>query len=229
MKNTIILLLLSALALGACRTLHVADFHSQTSLPERLPRLGLLVHERSFLEAFDIQLSREWVVSPGPYGPEPWFEYETTDQALEDVFHLFDNEVNENLNSPNGAKYGHARFKLLHYERRNPGWGWLIPSIGTLWTANLLGMPYSTIRADVELQLEITNAEGKSLVRYVAPGSGKAQIACYYGYAQSQAIRKANLLALKNAMKKIKETMSADVPSLRESLLATGAIQKTGK
>ncbi len=229
MKNILTLLLLSALSLGACRSIRSGDFHAKNALPERLPRLGLLVHERSFLEAFDHELGSEWVVSPRPYGPEPWFAYETTDQALEDVFHLLGNELNDNLNQPEGVRYGHARYKLLHYDRRNPGWGWLIPSVGTLWTANLLGMPYANLRSELELQLEITDAEGKVLLRYVAPGVGKAKIALYYGYPQSQAIRKANLLALKDAMQHIKQKMAADVPMLTERLLAAGAIKKIEK
>lgn len=229
MKNTLFLFLLSVLSLGACRMLRNSDFHAAPPLPQRLPNLGLLVHERSFLEAFDMELQREWVVSPGPYGPDPWYEYETTDQALEDVFHLMQNELADNLNQGDGAKYGHARFKLLQYDRRNPGWGWIIPSIGTLWTANLLGMPYSNLRSDLELQMEITDATGKVLLRYVAPGTGKAKIALYYGYPQSQAIRKANLLALKDAMAHIREKMAADVPMLTESLLAAGTVKKLNK
>jgi hypothetical protein len=229
MKNKLILLSLFAMLLGACRTLHVGDFHNSNAMPERLPKLGLLVHERSFLEAFDIELVRDWAVSSGPYGPEPWFAYETTDQALEDVFHLFDNELGDNINQGAGPRYGHARFKLLHYNRRNPGWGWIIPSVGTLWTANLLGMPMSNIQSDVELQLEITDADGKMLVGYSAPGTGKAKVAMYYGYTSSQAVRKANLLALKDAMIHIKQKLAADVPMLTERLMAAGEVKRTSK
>lgn len=229
MKNYLILLLLSALSLGACRSLHVGDFHSNIAIPERLPQLGLLVHERSFLQAFDLELVRDLEFSANPYGPEPWFAYETTDRALDDVFHLLDNELKDNMNQQDGPRYGHARFKLLNYERRNPGWGWIIPSIATLWTANLLGMPASNISSEIELQMEIVNAEGHVLAGYTAPGKGKAKIALYYGYPQALAIRKANLIALKDAMHQIKQKMEADLPMLKEKLLAAGEIKKLGK
>jgi hypothetical protein len=229
MKNKLTLLLLPALLMSACRTLHVGDFHSNTAVPERLPRLGLLVHERSFLEAFDMELAREMGWIGGPYGPETWFEYATTDQALEDVFRLFDNEINDNVSTTSGAAYGHARFKLIQYERRNTGWGWLIPSIGTMWAANVVGMPYSRLRSELELQLEITDANKKVLIRYTAPGVGKATQAMYYGYTKAAAIRKANLLALQDAMLHIKQKMTADVPMLTDELIAAGELKKTSK
>jgi hypothetical protein len=229
MKKHILLLLLTALSLGACQTLHVRDFHTSQNLPTRLPPLGLLVHERSFLEAFDCALDREVILSSvvgGPYEPAPWVAYDVTDRALEDVFQVLGNELDENLSQATRPRFGHARFKLLSYRRRNSGWGWSVASFGTMFIPNLFGMPVKTYRIEMELQMEIVDANGKMLLRYVAPGVGKAQVAAYHGYDSSTATRKANLLALQNALSHIKGKMETDVPSLTSQLEAAGTIHK---
>jgi hypothetical protein len=229
MKKSFLLLLLAGLSLNACRTLRVRDFRTDQSLSTRLPRLGLLVHERSFLAAFDGALDREIIIANaigGPYQPNPWAAYAVTDQALEDVFRLLNNELDENLNQATGPEHGHARFKLLFYKRRNSGWGWSVLSGGTLFIPNLFGMPVRTYRSEMELQMEITDANGKVLVSYAAPGVGKAQVAAYHGYDGPTATRKANLLALQDAVSKIKLKMEADAPSLIEELTAAGALRQ---
>lgn len=229
MKKHIFLFLLLALSLGACRSLRVRDFHTQQNLPTRLPSLGLLIHERSFLEAFDVAFTREVVISNaigGPYQPAPWVAYEVTDRALEDAFQVLGNELDENLSQVSKPKFGHARFKLIDYSRRNSGWGWSIASAGTLFIPNLFGMPIKTYRARLELQMEIVDANGKILVRYLAPGLGKAPVAAYHGYDGATATRKANLLALQDAMSHIKKQMEADVPSLTQQLDAAGSLHK---
>ena len=230
MKQYLFSFLLLALSLGACRSLHVRDFHTQKALPTRLPSLGLLVHERSFLQAFDVAFDREVMIANvvgGPYQPAPWVAYSVTDRALEDAFQVLGNELDDNLNQTIQPKYGHARFKLMDYQRRNSGWGWSIASAGTLFIPNLFGMPVKTYRANLELQMEIMDANGKMLVRYIAPGTGKAQVAAYHGYDGATATRKANLLALQNAMSKIKAKMEADVPNLASQLEAAGTLPQT--
>ena len=224
MKKTVLLTALCALLLGACRSLHVSDFHTTQAIPQRLPALGLLVHERSFADAFYAALDRD-VFFEYPYIPAPWEVYGKTDQSMNDVFHALDNELFDHVNVSEKDRYGNARFKLLYYQRRNSGWGWIIPSIATFWTANLLGMPCSVHRVDLELQMEITDANGKVLGRYKAPGTGKGKIAAYHGYDGITAIRKANLVAIQEAFSKIKINLAGDIPAITEQLKAAGTVQ----
>jgi hypothetical protein len=229
MKKYILPFLLLALSLGSCRSLRVRDFHTDQNLPTRLPRLGLLVHERSFLEAFDCALNREVAITnvvSGPYAPAPWVAYEMTDRALEDAFNVLGNELEDNLNQGATPQYGQARFKLLDYKRRNSGWGWTVASVSTLFLPNLLGMPVRTQRAELELQMEILDANGKMLIRYTAPGTGKAPVAAYHGYDNTTATRKANLVALQDAMSKIKKKLESDVPVLSSQLEVAGTLHK---
>ncbi len=225
MKNKLTLLLLSALSLGACRSLHFSDYHSAQTLPTKLPQLELMVHQSSFLDAYDDQYLRYRT----PYNDDYWYGVQITDRSVEDVFTLLDRDLKENMVAGGGETYGRARFKLLHYNRPWGGGGWIIPSIATFFTANLVGMPISKVRVELELQMEITDANGKVLLRYVAPGKGKTPQALYYGYTGANAVRRSNLIALKDAMKNIKQKMEADLPLLTEQLLAAGTIQKIGK
>lgn len=229
MKKYILPFLLAALSMGACRSLKVRDFHAKETIPNRLPQLGLLVHERSFLEAFDCAFNREYIetsIVRGPYDPTPWIAYDVTDQALQDVFHVLGNDLDENLTVGSNAAYGHARFKLMFYKRRNSGWGWTAASLSTMFLPNVLGMPVLTQRVELELQMEVVDAQGKVLTRYNAPGTGKATVAAYYGYDSATATRKANLVALKDAMSNIKQKLGADAPALASQLEAAGTLHK---
>ncbi|MCC7464765.1 MAG: hypothetical protein IT261_00765 [Saprospiraceae bacterium] len=230
MKRYFFPLVLLTLLLSSCRTLQVRDFHSREPMPARLPKLGLLVHERSFLEAFDVAFTREVVINNmvgGPYIPAPWVAYSMTDQALRDVFSVLGNELEENMNQGTvGLAYGHAKFKLMHYQRRNSGWGWTIASAGMLMIPNLFGMPFRTNRVELELQLEIEDARGQIIARYSAPGVGKAVVAAYHGYENTSATRKANLLALQDAMSAIKQQLTPNVPTLINQLEATGQLER---
>ncbi len=230
MKRFFFPVVLLTLILGSCRTLQVRDFHTRETMPERLPKLELLVHERSFLEAFDVAFTREVVINNmvgGPYIPAPWVAYSMTDQALQDVFSVLGNELEENMNQQMaGLAYGHAKFKLLHYQRRNSGWGWTIASAGTLMIPNLFGMPLRTNRVELELQLDIENAQGQTIARYSAPGVGKAPVAAYHGYDNTSATRKANLLALQDAMSVIKQKLTPNVPTLISQLEASGQLER---
>lgn len=224
MKQPLFLLLLLGISLGACRSLRVRDFHTKESLPTRLPHLDLLVHERSFLGAFDGALERETMFST--VGPDPWVAYGVTDQALADVFHVLDNELEDNLTQGASPQYGHARFKLLFYQRRNSGWGWTTASIATLLIPNVFGMPAATSRVELELQMEIVDTDGKLLGRYTAPGVGKGQVAAYHGYDNTNATRKANLVALQNALLTIKKKLEPEVATLSKQLEIAGTARK---
>lgn len=213
MQKTFFLLLCSVLLLSQCRTLRPADFRTSPPMTERLPPLRLLIHQTSFAQAFDAALFRQ-----GPGATDPWQAYSVTAGAMQDVTHLLQNELADNVMEVGKNQAGQARFKLLFYDRRNSGWGYAIPSILTLMTANVLGMPYATIRCDLELQLEIADAKGKPIVTYTAPGTAKAKVAMYYGYIGADAVRKANLEALKSALKAIEIKLQEDVPTLSAQL-----------
>ena len=228
MKRIYLLLAVTAVFFIQCRTLHVRDFHAAQPVTEPLPRMGLLVHQESFAAAFDREtFSKGWngnVAIPGMASPGDYFAL--SDLPLEDVYAALGNEVNENITENKGDRFGHIRFRLVNYDRRAPGWGYKIPSVLTLNLLNIAGMPYTRVSAELELQVEVADANKKVLARYRAPGVGKAYVAMYYGYRPGDAWRKANLLALQDAMVKIRPQMTADLPQLKEQLVEAGPLKK---
>ena len=228
MKNSSLLLVLMAAFFAQCRTLHVNDFHAKQRVAEPLPRMGLLVHQESFGSAFDREtFSKGWGGNvAAARGATQGDYFALSDLPLEDVFTLLGNEVTDNLADNKGDRYGHIRFRLINYDRRTPGWGYKIPSVLSANLLNVAGMPYTRVSSELELQVEVADANKKILARYKAPGAGKAYVALYYGYRYGDAWRKANLLALQDAMAKIRPQMEADLPQLREQVLAAGPLKK---
>lgn len=222
MKKDNFFLILCALSLGACRTLQMSDFRQQDKLKEPLPPLTLEVHAESFAGHFAAEMFEEGMTNSGisgePWIPNPFAIYTQVGEPMRDVFTVLGNELNDNTTQRAGNKQGLARFKLVYYDRREPGWGWLVPSVLTLGTANLFGMPANRIEANVELQMEILDLNKNVVAQYRAPGSGKATVAMYHGYAGFDAKRKANLLALQQAMRGIRQKMEADLPKINAAL-----------
>lgn len=222
------LIALSVLSLGACRTLQMRDFHQENQLKEPLPPLTLKVHAESFVGHFAAEMFQEGIQTGSVYG-EPWIlspfsVYSQLGEPMRDVFTVLGNELNDNTTQKAGEKYGQARFKLVYYDRTQPGWGWIIPSTLTIGGANLFGMPATKIRSNLELQMEILDAGNKVIAQYRAPGSGKATVAMYYGYSGFGARRKANLLALQEAMRSIRHQMEPDLAKINADLQGSGPV-----
>ncbi len=80
-----------------------------------------------------------------------------------------------------GNAHGYARYKLLYYEVRQPGFGWELLSSFTCFIPNFFGMPFNRLRTDLELQLEIVDAQGNILSTYRSAQSALAWSAPYWG------------------------------------------------
>lgn len=209
-----------------CRTLTVGDFHQKTPVTKPVPPLTLKVHTESFFAQFAGEMLEDMMTeaafSGGAWMPSPYEAYFQIGGPMRDVFTLLNNELTDNIMESGGNRYGQVRFKLMYYNKTMPGWGWILPSLFTLDIANLMGMPFTKYRTDLELQMEILDARQQVIARYQAPGAGKATVAMYYGYSGQEAYRKANLLALQEAMRGIRQKMEPDLAALRDKLLAAG-------
>ncbi|MCC6460701.1 MAG: hypothetical protein IT260_09555 [Saprospiraceae bacterium] len=227
------MLFATMLLLGSCRSLKTQDFHQQAALTQPMPPLALKVHAESFLGHFAGDLAKDVLSDAamsrrGPWMPfpSPYEVHSRVAEPMRDVFTVLGNELSDNMLQSAGEKYGQLRFKLVYYQSNTPGWGWVIPSVLTLNLANLAGMPFLRYRIDLELQMEILDRNQQVIAQYRAPGSGKSTVAMYYGYSGRDAYRKANLLALQDAMRAIRSKMEPDLTVLRDDLLAAGPEKK---
>lgn len=215
---------------ASCRTLQVTDYHQRSPLKEPLPALKMKVHAESFAARFAGEVIESTIagsaVSGYPWIPSPYEVYTRIGASMQDVFTLLGNELADNMTQTGGEKRGEARFKLVYFNRTMPGWGWLIPSTLTLNIANLAGMPYTKYHAEIELQMEIVDVNQQVIAQYRASGSGKATVAFYYGYGGPAAYRKANLLALQEAMRGIRVKMEPDLARLNNDLLSAEPVNK---
>jgi hypothetical protein len=123
-----------------------------------------------------------------------------------------------------GNAHGYARYKLMYYEVRQPGFGWEILSSLTCFVPNFFGMPFNRLRTDLELQLEIVDAQGNILSTYRSAQSALVWSAPYWGYWWPDAVRKACISALQLAMTDIKGQIALDRNTLETQLLAGGQL-----
>jgi hypothetical protein len=79
-------------------------------------------------------------------------------------------------------------------------------------------MPATKIQSEVMLRMEILDSSNNVVAQYSAPGSGKATVAMYHGYSGFGARRKANLLALQEAMRGIRQQMEPDLARITADL-----------
>jgi hypothetical protein len=132
-----------------------------------------------------------------------------------DQYEIFDQEVENNLCNPYGQKFGYIILRT-YYSKYKLGLGYSVASGLTLLIPNLLGLPLARPKFEVQATIEILNSRKELIGKYKASGEGKSIMALYYGYSQSDAIRKARNEALNNALEGIRNQIKSDVPRLMD-------------
>jgi hypothetical protein len=140
-----------------------------------------------------------------------------------DQFEIFDQEVDNNLCNSYGQKYGYIVLRT-YYSKFGIGIGYSVVSGITLFIPNLLGMPMARPKFELQATVEILNSRKELIGKYRAAGKGKSITALYYGYGQSDSIRKARIDALNNALSEIRKQIQTDAPRLSEELKKAGTI-----
>lgn len=160
----------------------------------------------------------EIAADPGPLA--------TSDGILpDDPLRLLRNELQHNVADPtDSATYGYVRLVVTHASARRLQRGFQAVQMVLLLTPTLLGVPLETYQTDVTAELQVSDAQGQLLGTYVGSGRGRAQVAMYYGYAQSSAPRLADVLALREALVHIRPQLDTAVGRLRPLLLAHGPV-----
>lgn len=202
MKNAVNLpVLLLALGLFSCKPFQFSELKPGSPLQNPLPAL-----EPVLLGA-----------APTPYGPP------LPPPVFQDLNVVYEREVKSNLTRAGGDRYGYAVCRVIA-ERHRPGALWLVSSAVLLFTPNLLGYPAGQSRRWMEVEVEVFDAQRRSLGRYSGYGQAAVPVAAYWGYAPDDAARASSVRAFKAALADIKTQMDRDADRLNAGLRAGGPV-----
>ncbi len=123
------------------------------------------------------------------------------------------NDIIDEYSSPRG----YISFRIAANNSSNAGL-LMFPSILSLGTLNLLGMPAGWSKTKVELEARIYDKSRRLIKVYTGTGSDKNVIACYYGYSEMDSEKVSMVNSVKIAMSSIKEQINSDYPYLISKL-----------
>ncbi len=160
----------------------------------------------------------EVAADPGPLG--------ISDGMLpEDPLRLLSNELQRNAAEPtDSATYGYVRLVVTRASTRRLQRGFQALQMTLLLTPTFLGVPLETYQTDLTAELQVSDAQGRLLGTYAGTGRGRARVAMYYGYAQKNAPRLADVLALRDALAHIRPQLDTATARLKPLLLAHGPV-----
>jgi hypothetical protein len=205
-KTKILILFVSQiLVFNSCKMIQISSLHPEVVLSKKLPGLQIING-----------INKPMTFNYGIY---------YVNNIYQDADILYTRDIQDNITNSSEEKYGYAEFKTILGQHGYAGWGWAGLSGFTLCIPNLLGMPLGNAKTSLEIELNILNSEKKVIGRYVAEGYAKVPIALYYGYSSVNAIRTANLKALKMALKNINMQVEKDADMLNNKLIEAGKIK----
>ncbi|MBN2709510.1 MAG: hypothetical protein JXR46_10745 [Calditrichaceae bacterium] len=161
--------------------------------------------------------------------PDLNFNYEKN-KNYSKLLNEFASQVCANSSNEYGEKYGSADLKVLYLkEKRNAAnVGWMLPSLLTACTLNLLGFPIFSYKAECQVSLVIYDAENNIQKNYQSKATGTVYNAFYWGYSlmSEDRINAANFKAIDNALHEINSNLEQDNFELANNLTSTGKIQE---
>lgn len=154
------------------------------------------------------------------------------DKRIQHAVVIFDRELSDNICEPEGKKYGYAVCRIAN-QKSSIGWGWLIPSVLTVFTINLFGFPLYSETTGLDVEVEILDAQNNRVAKYSALAENTKHIALFWGYwgefipqkdADNDLTRTTNAYALRAAMENIKHQIARDAIKIRSKLIEVGEL-----
>lgn len=236
-----ILLLLSFFILG-CKSFDPQLLRPEGALDQRIPPLEVQIDRVSLETAYSAGQTVSEELGYGIGDREDGYlsivsvatlmSQTLRDKRVQQAVVIFDREISDNICDPAGKKYGYAVCRIANRDARL-GWGWLVPSALTLFTINLFGFPAMSQTTELDVEVEIMDANYNRVAKYSAIAKDTKHVAFYWGYPvpTKPHIDKENTLtritsasALRMAMKDIKRQIERDAIEIRGKLIATGAL-----
>ena len=227
MKRTITLGVIILFTLSSCQTLKISDFPVGTAISSKLPALEPVFDYHSFQAAYPdyyesnsgtaIRLNDDFSIFTGSTRGRAV----SNETKAYDAVHLFEKEIRDNISSATGKIFGSAVCKV-GFGNSNGNLTNPIISTLTLGILNIFGYPYTIISDELEVILEIRDADNYIVGRYSAIGYGESKVTLYKSDGAS---RLAHARAFVNAMGKIKNKLENDTDELAGLLTEQGPVE----
>jgi hypothetical protein len=122
------------------------------------------------------------------------------------------------------ATYGYIRLVVTKVHTTRKGRSLQAAQVVTMLVPSLFGAPLEWYNTDLEAEVQVMNATGELLGTYTGKGSSNVKVAMYHGYSQTDAPRLADVLALRQALDKVRPQLDTAATRLNPLLLAGGTV-----
>ncbi len=209
--------------LSACKSVMFSDLNMQMPNANLLPPLEAKVDTASVRDSFDVKYSGKSTRSYYNYG-ENWSGgvdsinmTRKRDRSTRDMVTLFTRNI-ANISQQYGERKGTIQLRVTNSSSYNSGWYFTVPSLLSLHTLNVLGMPYQYKNADLETEVSIYDRKGNLVWQTTVVGHGEETVAVYYGYNEDDAQALSNIKAMKDAMRQVNMNIANDFQMIQKGL-----------
>ena len=142
------------------------------------------------------------------------------DSRSRDVVSIINYDVKNNITNKTGKIGGtfKARVSNIESDYNIAYYPLTVLQYITLFIPTVLGAPVGEQVCSIELEVDIENNHKEIVASYSEVGEGRAKVAVYYGYTHAEGLRYCSLLAVHNAMDKIKLNIAQDYANLNKAL-----------
>ena len=208
--------------LAACKSVSFNDLHNSNENINKLPVLNVKVDKESIKSAFPVRKitsGTDTALSDDIsfFGSVSSYE---RDNRSRDVVSIINYDVKNNITTKTGKIGGTFNARISNVESDYNIAYYPLTAIQyiTLFIPTVLGAPVGEQVCSIELEVDIENNHREIIASYTEVGEGRAKVAAYYGYTHAEGLRYCSILAVRDAMNKIKLNIAQDYVKLNKSL-----------
>ena len=208
--------------LSACKSVVFSDLNMQMPNANLLPPLNAKVDTASVRDSFDVKYSGSAVTSYNT--SDKWGSsvdsismIRKRDRSARDMVTLFTRNI-ANISQQYGERKGTIDLRVTNSSIYNSGWYFTVPSLLSLHTLNILGMPYQYKNTDLETEVSIYDKKGNLVWQTTVVGHGEETVAVYYGYSEDDAQALSTVKAMKNALQQVNMNIANDFQAIQKAL-----------
>ena len=174
--------------------------------------LGYLFSSCTTYKPFMSEASKNPIAQKLPKMEFEWYAGGNVQGANVDfIKNIVRNEINQNITSNSGQKAGKIEV-VCEQARLKQNLGWAVLSGGTLFMANLIGLPFTSTKIDLSLSFNVLDINGDIIDSYKYSTSKKSAMGLYYGKDAS--------VCMVEAVKEIMQNFRNDINLKSDNLIA---------